>query len=120
MESNLFTSHLEDAWTHAWECFIEITTKRECTPEKWNLSSGRKSGLKGETKVLNACLDMLKRKVYEAHHTLLESKDLVTVESIKDILTGISTKPKMLLEIFQKRNSYFKGRASRIASNINA
>jgi len=83
---------------------IEITTKRECDPEKWNSSTGRKNGLKDETKVLNVYLDMLQRKVYEAHYSLLESKASVTVESIKDILTGVSSKPKLLLEIFQKHN----------------
>ena len=83
---------------------IEITTKRQCDPEKWNSSTGRKNGLKDETKVLNVYLDMLQRKVYEAHHSLLESKASVTVESIKGILTGVSSKPKLLLEIFQKHN----------------
>lgn len=83
---------------------IEIATKRECDPEKWNTSTGRRNGLKDETKILNVYLDMLQRKVYEAHHQLLESKASVTVENLKNILTGASDRPKMLLEIFQKHS----------------
>jgi hypothetical protein len=36
---------------------IELTTKRECEPEKWNSASGRKNGTKEEVKILNAYLD---------------------------------------------------------------
>jgi len=36
---------------------IELTAKRDCEPEKWNSSSGRKMGIMEDVKSLNAYLD---------------------------------------------------------------
>jgi len=41
---------------------IEISTKRECEPEKWNSSAGRKNSTKEDAKVLNAYLDTIQSK----------------------------------------------------------
>ena len=45
----------------------EVTTNRECNPENWNRKSGRLIGRKEEVKRLNAYLDNLQSKLYEAH-----------------------------------------------------
>ncbi|MCF0039676.1 site-specific integrase [Dyadobacter fanqingshengii] len=83
---------------------IEISTKRECEPEKWNSSAGRKNGTKEDAKLLNAYLDTLQSKVYDVHRQLIESGRAITAESVKNILVGTSVKPKMILEIFQEHN----------------
>lgn len=83
---------------------IEISTKRECEPEKWNSSAGRKNGTKEDAKLLNAYLDTLQSKVYDVHRQLIESGRAITAESVKNILVGTSVKPKMILEIFREHN----------------
>jgi site-specific recombinase XerD len=83
---------------------VELATKRECEPEKWNSSAGRKSGNKEEVKLLNAYLDTLQGKIYEIHRQLISDGKEITAEVIKDKLTGVADKPKMILEVFQRHN----------------
>ncbi|TLU92010.1 phage integrase SAM-like domain and Arm DNA-binding domain-containing protein [Dyadobacter sediminis] len=83
---------------------IEISTKRECEPEKWNSSAGRKNGVKEDVKLLNAYLDTLQSKVYDVHRQMIEAGRTVTAESVKNVLVGSAGKPKMILEIFQDHN----------------
>lgn len=83
---------------------IELSAKRSCEPSKWNSSAGRASGTKEDVRILNAYLDTLQRTVYEAYRLLLESKEEITSQRIKDVLTGVSEKPRMLLEIFLEHN----------------
>ncbi len=84
----------------------EISTKRECDPVKWNAKAGRLNGKTDSIKALNAYLDILQHKVFEAKKRLLETDKLITAESIKDMLLGKeAVKPKhMLLQIFQHHN----------------
>ena len=58
----------------------EITTGRECEPERWNSKAGRISGTKEDAKSLNAYLDNLQNMVYDAHKSLTENKLAVTAE----------------------------------------
>jgi hypothetical protein len=51
----------------------EFTTQREWDPTKWNSSAGRANGTKEAAKELNAFLDTLKTKVYEAQRKLVLS-----------------------------------------------
>jgi site-specific recombinase XerD len=84
----------------------EISTKRKCSPEKWNDSAGRLQGKSDDAKVFNAYLDTLQQKVFEAKRKLIEMDKSITAESIKNALLGKETaKPKhMLLEIFKYHN----------------
>lgn len=52
---------------------IEMATKRECEPDKWNASAGRKVGQKEDVRALNAFLDSLQTKVYEAQRSLVDN-----------------------------------------------
>lgn len=83
---------------------VEMATKRECEPDKWNSSSGRKIGLKEDVRALNALLDFLQTKVYEAQRNLVDAGKPVVANNIKDILTGVADKPRMILEIFKEHN----------------
>lgn len=83
---------------------IEMATKRECEPDKWNASAGRKVGQKEDVRALNAFLDSLQTKVYEAQRSLVENGKLVTAGSIRDILTGVADRPRMIMEIFKEHN----------------
>ena len=55
-------------------------------------------------KLLNAYLDTLQAKIYEIHSRLISDGEEVTAEIIKDKLTGVADKPKMILEVFQRHN----------------
>ena len=83
---------------------IEIATKRDCEPDKWNASSGRKVGQKEDVRALNAFLDSLQTKVYEAQRNLVDAGKPVTANSIKDILTGVADRPRMIIGIFKEHN----------------
>lgn len=49
----------------------EITTGRRCHQDRWNASSGRLTGNKEEVKSINAYLDHLQAKVYDAHRKVM-------------------------------------------------
>lgn len=83
---------------------IELSTQRDCEPERWNPSSGRVNGVKEEIKSLNVYLDSLQTKVYEVHRSLLDKGDPITADNIKKKLRGETERPRMILEIFQQHN----------------
>ena len=85
---------------------IELSTNREVDPSRWNAILGRSSGKKEDALTLNAYLDTLQVKVYEAHREILAAKDVPIVEKIKNIITGRNVeRPRMLLEIFSDHNN---------------
>jgi len=84
---------------------VEISTKRKCKPENWNVAAGR---LKGKTDVVKSCnayLDTLQQKVFEAKRKLIETDKELNAENIKNLLLGKDNGKKyMLLEVFQYHN----------------
>ena len=83
----------------------EITTNRECEPEKWNTHAGRAIGTKETTKSLNAYLDNLQSEAYEAHRYLCANDMPVTAEILKNRMLGLGKKCFFLIEIFKEHNS---------------
>jgi integrase len=113
----------------------EISVQRSWSPASWNAETGRaivrKKALSINTKpkskgqneegmaismddqarALNAYLDTLQAKVFEAKHQLIESGKPVTAEAIKNLVQGKDDKgyrPHLLLEIFQYHNDQVK------------
>jgi site-specific recombinase XerD len=83
----------------------EISANREFDPARWNKKIGRASGTKEDARAMNAYLDALQVKVYEAHRELIDAKEEVTAEKLKIKLQGKEIKkPKMLLEVFLEHN----------------
>ncbi len=82
----------------------EVTTGRECDPEKWISNSGRAIGTKENIKSFNAFLDNLQSKVYDAHRYLSENEKLITEETIKNKMLGKSEKSHMLIKILREHN----------------
>ena len=62
----------------------EVTTGRECYPEKWNSKYGRAIVTKEDIKSFNAFLDILRAKVYEGHRYLSENDKLISAENLKN------------------------------------
>ena len=84
----------------------ELSTKRKCEKEFWNLSSGRMNRKYETAKEFNAYLDTLQQKVFEAKRKLLELDKPVTPQNIKGLLLGksITCEKRMLMEIFKHHN----------------
>jgi len=87
---------------------MELSMQRECEPTRWNAHAGRANGTKEDIKSLNVYLDSVQAKVYEAHRSLLDKKELITVENMKRKLGGVTERPRMLLEIFRYHNDQMK------------
>lgn len=86
----------------------EFATQREWDPAKWNAAAGRASGTKEEAKELNAFLDSLKAKVYEAQRKLVDEGEVVTTDTIREIITGRNRNSKMLIEVFEYHNNQMR------------
>ena len=82
----------------------ELVTGRECEPTCWNAAANRAAGTKASSKSLNAYLDSLQVKVYEAHRQLVAASRLVTATDIKNRIIGKEEKGKMLIEVFREHN----------------
>lgn len=87
---------------------VELSTKRNCEQARWNSQTGRATGTKEATKELNLYLDTIAQMVYHAKRTLLDSNKLFSSQAIKDLMTGVTEKPKMILEIFKHHNDQMK------------
>lgn len=86
----------------------EFTTHREWDPTKWNSSACRASGTKEASKELNAFLDTLQTKVYEAQRRLVADGEVVSTDTIREIITGRNRNSKMLLEVFDYHNKQMR------------
>lgn len=86
----------------------ELSTKRSCDPNRWNPSAERVSGTKEDAKALNAYLDTLQAKAYEAKRHLIETNEIVTALAIKEILLGSSHRNRYLIKIFEDYNEDVK------------
>lgn len=82
----------------------EFSTHRKWEAAKWNSSSGRANGTKEAARQLNAFLDTLQQKVYDAHHKLVDEGEVVSTDNIRQIITGRNRNTRMLLEIFSWHN----------------
>ncbi|TDE16169.1 site-specific integrase [Dyadobacter psychrotolerans] len=82
----------------------EMSMGRDCEPEKWNNISCRRTGTKSDTKEFNAYLDTVQSKVYQVYRSLLETGAELNVENVRNVLIGVSVRPKMTLEIFEEHN----------------
>lgn len=86
----------------------ELSTKRSCDPNRWNPAAERASGTKEDARALNAYLDTLQAKTYEAKRQLIESNQMITAAGIKDQLLGTDQRNKMLSKIFESYNDKVK------------
>jgi site-specific recombinase XerD len=82
----------------------EICTKRKWEFSRWDNAAGRSKGTKEDARILNAFLDLLQAKVYEAHHELISSGKAVSAELIKNKVAGIGDYQYTLLEVVEQHN----------------
>ena len=82
----------------------EICTKRKWASSRWDNAAGRAKGTKEDARILNAFLDLLQSKVYEAHHDLIASNKEVSTELIKNKIAGIEDTQYTLLQVVEQHN----------------
>lgn len=82
----------------------EISVGKTCSPTSWNSHSCRCKGTKEEIRLLNAYLDSLQTKLNVNQQLLVESGKEITVENLRNSLTGKKEKSKMLIDIFEEHN----------------
>lgn len=89
---------------------VEWAAQRECETASWNAKAGRVSGHTKEIKTLNAWLEQLNARVYEAQRELFAAGKEITAIAIKNLVKGIVEVEKVhtLVEVFQYHNDQFK------------
>lgn len=96
----------------------EITTKRFVDEDLWDAKAQRLISkiIKGkkpihtseEIKSINEYLKTLDRQVYEAHNDLMNAGKTITAETLKNKLTGVQEKQRMLLQVMEQHNNDIK------------
>jgi len=87
----------------------QLSTKRKCFKADWNVKACRAEGKTGYAKSINAYLDTLQQKVFEAKRRLIELDQEVTAASIKDLMLGKTNHQRyMLMEQFKHHNEQMK------------
>lgn len=82
----------------------DISTKRKFDLSRWNPTSGRAVGNKEDDKTLNAFLDTLLSKVYEARRQMVDAGEIVTAAALKDFLAGASRRDRTILKLLKEHN----------------
>lgn len=88
----------------------KISIKREIEPDRWDNKAGCVKGNKEDARQLNRYLDLLRSKVYQYEKELIENNEVVSLESIKEKLSGKSKNQKTLLEVFEYHNKHMMER----------
>lgn len=86
----------------------EISTQRRWEPSRWNIAAGRASGTKEDARSLNAYLDTLQGRVYEAQRQLIADNQEVTIHTLRQRLEGKKEKSRMLIDIFKNHNEQLR------------
>jgi site-specific recombinase XerD len=85
----------------------EISTQRNCDALKWLSQAGRLAGKTEDVKELNKYLEAIEHRIYEIHKNLITSGAVINGEAIKAVYTGVSERPRLLVEIYKYHNEQF-------------
>ena len=85
---------------------VQLSTKRKCFKQQWNVKAGRAEGKTEYAKSINTYLDTLQQKVFEAKRRLIEVDEEVTPAKIKHLMLGgkFNKEKYMLMEQFKIHN----------------
>lgn len=86
----------------------EVSVKRSWTAARWNNKGNRASGTKEDARQLNAYLDVMQNKVYQARQNLVESGRVLTAQAIIDIISGTEQRRRGLMMLFREHNDGLK------------
>lgn len=89
---------------------LELSTHRRIHPDSWDNKTGYALGTNDDTVILNNYLDSLKSKV-QRQYNILESLDKeITLDAIRNRLTGQTVKTHTLIEVFNYNNDEVKSK----------
>lgn len=83
----------------------EMSTSRNCEPERWNAKAGKVIGTKEDVKILNAYLENMKAEVYAAHSQLNVDGAVITADSVKCKFLGKAEKTHTIMEAIRIHNT---------------
>jgi len=83
----------------------EMSTSRNCEPERWNAKAGKVIGTKEDVKTLNAYLENMKAEVYAAHSQLNVDGAVITADSVKCKFLGKAEKTHTIMEAIKIHNT---------------
>lgn len=83
----------------------EMSTSRNCEPERWNAKAGKVIGTKEDVKILNAYLENMKAEVYAAHSQLNADGDAITADGVKCKFLGKAEKTHTIMEAIKIHNT---------------
>jgi hypothetical protein len=82
----------------------EISTGKNCDPNRCNSKANRSKGNTEEVKTLNSYLETLNLKVAAIHHEILKMGETPTIELLKAKITGKVENQKRLLTVLKDHN----------------
>ena len=87
---------------------IEKGTGKYIDPLKWSVEGAKMKGTSVEARTINSHLDSLRSKVIDAEKDLYKRGEVITAETINNILLGVKKKERMLIPIFEEHNRKMK------------
>ncbi|TFF29756.1 site-specific integrase [Mucilaginibacter psychrotolerans] len=84
---------------------IEISVKRSIEENNWNATKGMAKGSREETVKLNKYLDQFKAGIIDSYQQLLLQKKFITVELLKEKVTGGDQAEFTLCKLMEYHNS---------------
>jgi Arm DNA-binding domain len=101
----------------------ELSLQRSCDPAAWDARAYRATGKTEPVRALNAYLNTVQAKVYEAKLLLIQAGHPVSSENIKNQVLGrkivSGERPRMIMEIFAYHNtSAISAKSSTVASKM--
>lgn len=86
----------------------ELSTGKQCEPERWNPKTNRIDGKKEEAKIINCHLKTIEDKMDQAHTDLFKAGQEVTAETLRNKYLGAEEKAHTLINAIQKHNDKIK------------
>ena len=83
----------------------EISSMRKVQPSKWTSDGNQVKGSSAEAKMINRNLDIMKNKTYDIFQKMLDSRDVIKAEYIKNSYLGNDDSKKCILEMFEEHNT---------------
>ena len=86
----------------------ELSTGKQCEPERWNPKTNRLEGKKEDARTINCHLKTIEDKVDQAHTDLFKAEQSITAVSIKNKYLGVEEESHTLIAAIQDHNNKVK------------
>ncbi len=87
---------------------IEVSTGKYIEEAKWNASTSKVRGTNDDARIINEHLDTMRSNIFNAEKSLIKKDIPVSVDSLKEIISGAKPRARMLVPIFQDHNNRIK------------